>query len=63
MIPEFHTSREIATLGLSLFVAGLGLGPMVLSPLSEVRLTGPQVVVVVVASDRLAGVPACVCPY
>jgi len=35
MIPEFHTSREIATLGLSLFVAGLGLGPMVLSPLSE----------------------------
>ncbi|KAF2804738.1 MFS general substrate transporter [Mytilinidion resinicola] len=35
MIPRFHTSREIATLGLSLFVAGLGLGPMVLSPLSE----------------------------
>jgi len=36
LITEFHTSREIATLGLSLFVVGLGIGPMVLSPLSEV---------------------------
>ncbi|KAL6717798.1 hypothetical protein ACLMJK_003883 [Lecanora helva] len=35
IIPEFHTSREVATLGLSLFVLGLGIGPMVLSPLSE----------------------------
>lgn len=35
LITEFHTSREIATLGLSLFVVGLGIGPMVLSPLSE----------------------------
>ena len=35
--PEFYTSEIIATLGLSLFVAGLGLGPMVLAPLSEVR--------------------------
>ncbi|KAK7569587.1 major facilitator superfamily domain-containing protein [Phyllosticta citricarpa] len=32
---RFHTSREVATLGLSLFVAGLGVGPMILSPLSE----------------------------
>ena len=32
---EFHISREVATLGLSLFVVGLGLGPMVLGPLSE----------------------------
>jgi hypothetical protein len=29
LMPEFHVSREVATLGLSLFVAGLGLGPMV----------------------------------
>ncbi|KAF2670380.1 MFS general substrate transporter [Microthyrium microscopicum] len=35
IIPEFHTSEELATLGLSIFVAGLGLGPMVLAPLSE----------------------------
>ncbi|PVH92613.1 MFS transporter [Periconia macrospinosa] len=35
LIPEFHTSRLVCTLGLSLFVAGLGTGPMVLSPLSE----------------------------
>ncbi|KAF2091599.1 putative MFS multidrug transporter [Saccharata proteae CBS 121410] len=35
LIPEFNTSHEVATLGLSLFVAGLGVGPMILSPLSE----------------------------
>ncbi|KAF1850118.1 MFS general substrate transporter [Cucurbitaria berberidis CBS 394.84] len=33
--PEFGASRLVCTLGLSLFVAGLGTGPMVLSPLSE----------------------------
>ena len=33
---EFHCSSLIATLGLSLFVMGLGIGPMVLGPLSEV---------------------------
>lgn len=32
---DFHISREVATLGLSIFVCGLGLGPMVLAPLSE----------------------------
>ena len=32
---EFHVSRVVATLGLSLFVMGLGLGPMILGPLSE----------------------------
>lgn len=32
---EFHISREAATVGLSTFVCGLALGPMVLSPLSE----------------------------
>jgi len=35
--PEFGASRLVCTLGLSLFVAGLGTGPMILSPLSEVR--------------------------
>jgi hypothetical protein len=35
--PEFGSSRLVCTLGLSLFVAGLGAGPMILSPLSEVR--------------------------
>ena len=33
---EFHCSKLIATLGLSLFIMGLGLGPMFLAPLSEV---------------------------
>lgn len=36
---EFHVSETIATLGLTLFVAGLGLSPMILAPLSEVRST------------------------
>ncbi|KAF2713453.1 MFS general substrate transporter [Pleomassaria siparia CBS 279.74] len=35
LVDEFHTSRLVCTIGLSLFVAGLGTGPMVLSPLSE----------------------------
>jgi hypothetical protein len=35
---EFNVSNIVATLGLSLFVVGLGLSPMVLSPLSEVSL-------------------------
>lgn len=34
---EFNCSELVATLGLSLFVIGLGVGPMVLGPLSEVR--------------------------
>lgn len=33
---EFGSSHEVVTLGLSLFVVGLAVGPMVLSPLSEV---------------------------
>jgi len=35
MDAEFGNSRIVATLGLSLFVFGLGLSPMVLGPLSE----------------------------
>ena len=35
---EFNSSDEVATLGLSLFVLGLAVAPMVLSPLSEVSL-------------------------
>jgi hypothetical protein len=36
MASEFDTSRIVCTLGLSLFVMGLGIGPMILAPLSEV---------------------------
>lgn len=32
---DFHVSRLVATVGLTTFVCGLGLGPMFLSPLSE----------------------------
>ncbi|RJE23612.1 to MSF membrane transporter [Aspergillus sclerotialis] len=33
---EFHVSLEVSTLGISLFVLGFAVGPMVFSPLSEV---------------------------
>jgi hypothetical protein len=33
---EFGSSLEVANLGLSLYVLGLGLGPLLFSPLSEV---------------------------
>jgi MFS family permease len=35
MNAEFGTSRFTATLGLATFVFGLGIGPMLLGPLSE----------------------------
>ncbi|OBT97453.1 hypothetical protein VE01_04366 [Pseudogymnoascus verrucosus] len=35
ILPEFHSSQIVATLGLSLFILGLGFGPMLLAPLSE----------------------------
>lgn len=37
LMKEFGCSQEVVTLGLSLFVVGIAVGPMVLSPLSEVR--------------------------
>ncbi|KAL2851387.1 major facilitator superfamily domain-containing protein [Aspergillus pseudodeflectus] len=33
---EFNCSHEIATLGLSLFIWGMGVGPLILAPLSEI---------------------------
>ncbi|KAG5913155.1 hypothetical protein E4U42_001418, partial [Claviceps africana] len=35
MEADFHNAREVSVLGLSTFVLGIALGPMVLSPLSE----------------------------
>ena len=32
---DFHTTREVTTVGLTTFVAGLMVGPMLLAPLSE----------------------------
>ena len=32
---EFHVSHEVTILGISIFVAGLGLGPLFQGPLSE----------------------------
>ena len=33
---EFHASRTVAILSISLFVEGLGWGPLLVGPLSEV---------------------------
>lgn len=33
---QFHVSKEVAILGVSLFVLGLGLGPLVAGPTSEI---------------------------
>ncbi|PWY74211.1 MFS transporter [Aspergillus eucalypticola CBS 122712] len=35
IMTEFNCSRTVATLGLSFYIAGLGWGPVVMSPLSE----------------------------
>ncbi|KAJ6048293.1 hypothetical protein N7499_000819 [Penicillium canescens] len=35
LMDEFKCSQEVATLGLSFFIWGLGIGPLFLSPLSE----------------------------
>lgn len=37
VMEEFGSNPTVTTLGLSMFVVGLGLSPMVLAPLSEVR--------------------------
>jgi hypothetical protein len=42
VLDEFHVSHEIFTLGLSLFVLGLALGPLIWAPLSE--LYGRQII-------------------
>lgn len=39
---DFHSSHVVATLNLSMFVLGYGVGPMLLSPLSEVAVLGRQ---------------------
>lgn len=37
---RMHISQVVATLGLSLFVAGYGLGPLLWAPMSEVPIIG-----------------------
>ncbi|TKX19019.1 MFS transporter-like protein 165 [Elsinoe australis] len=40
VVAQFQVSQLVATLGLCLFVAGYGLGPMVFAPMSEVPQIG-----------------------
>ena len=40
IIKDFHISGVAATLGLTLYVAGYGLGPLLWSPMSEVPQIG-----------------------
>lgn len=44
MMAEFHMSQEVATLGVSLFVLGFAVGPLLWAPLSE--LFGRQILFV-----------------
>uniref|UniRef100_A0A8H8CE03 Major facilitator superfamily (MFS) profile domain-containing protein n=1 Tax=Psilocybe cubensis TaxID=181762 RepID=A0A8H8CE03_PSICU len=40
IIEKFNVSRTIATLGLSLYIIGYGVGPLIFSPLSEIPSIG-----------------------
>jgi DHA1 family multidrug resistance protein-like MFS transporter len=40
VMEQFHISQVAVALGLTLFVAGYGLGPMVWAPMSEIPQTG-----------------------
>lgn len=42
VMEEFGSDLTVTTLGLSMFVVGLGLSPMILAPLSEVK-KGPSI--------------------
>lgn len=44
---EFRVSEVAATLGLTLFVAGYGTGPLILSPLSEIPQIGRNPVYII----------------
>ncbi|KAI9887701.1 MAG: hypothetical protein M1823_000450 [Watsoniomyces obsoletus] len=58
---EFECSRLVATLGLSLFVMGLGIGPMLLAPLSEFYGRRP-IYIISFASFIVWIVPSAVAP-
>ncbi|CAI7600736.1 unnamed protein product, partial [Penicillium discolor] len=47
VMKEFGVSTLVATLGLSLYVLGYGVGPLVFSPLSEIPLIGRNPVYIV----------------
>ncbi|KAI0344703.1 MFS transporter [Trametopsis cervina] len=38
---DFHVAKEVAILGISMYVLGLGLGPLLIGPLSEVHGRNP----------------------
>lgn len=35
IVKEFHTSEEVATLGIALYVCGFAVGPLLWAPFSE----------------------------
>jgi DHA1 family multidrug resistance protein-like MFS transporter len=44
VVAQFGVSQVAATLGLTLFVAGYGLGPMIWAPMSEIPQIGRNLV-------------------
>lgn len=61
---EFHSSSEVVTLDLSLFVFGLAISPMVLGPLSEVSATPvPLRSALLTKLSSMAGDPSISCLF
>jgi hypothetical protein len=44
MDKDLHTNENVSVLGLALYVLGLGLGPFLFAPLSEVSIVSPVIV-------------------
>lgn len=42
IVNEFHTSVEVATLGIALFVCGFAIGPLLWAPISELSVSPPS---------------------
>lgn len=47
VIDTFHVSQSTATLGLSLYVIGYGIGPIIFSPLSEIPSIGRRPIYII----------------
>ncbi|KAF2722584.1 MFS general substrate transporter [Polychaeton citri CBS 116435] len=59
VVAIFGVSKVAATLGLTLFVAGYGLGPMIWSPMSEIPQIGRNPVYIATLAVFVALQPAC----
>ncbi|KAK5057743.1 hypothetical protein LTR84_011744 [Exophiala bonariae] len=40
VMTRYHVSQDVASLGLSMYIVGYGIGPMIFSPISEIPFSG-----------------------